>query len=45
MYEMYPQQWGSEAASATPNGTDTPRRRARRIHSVAPRVIRVAKQR
>ncbi len=43
MYEMYPQQWGSEA-ERTAQAPEKPRRRARRSHPVAPQVIRVAKR-
>ncbi|HIT74305.1 MAG TPA: hypothetical protein IAA98_01800 [Candidatus Avipropionibacterium avicola] len=44
MYEMYPQTWGSQAERPASEGADKPRRRARRSHPVAPRVIRVAKR-
>ncbi|MGD7705727.1 hypothetical protein [Microlunatus sp. Y2014] len=42
MYEMYPAQWGARAESAPATSTERPRRRARRQHQVAPRVIRTA---
>lgn len=39
MYEMYPKVWGAKAR--TTETDEKPRRRARKEHTVAPRVLRI----